>query len=210
MSARRGLGIRTPVRQVAGDGEIPTNRPASPSRIRTSGIGHHDCSQKAVNPCVPSRPAQDTPRSRTTSATTRAVRLMSPLWPGSSLCRPDSAGVADHHVRCCLEWRQVRQRQFTSAAPTATRLSALPCQHLHGISFPPGRALGNYTYERARSVGCLRDQWAISPPIARTPRVGTVPAPEIERSAAGLSQESPTASAGGARWGCGRRGFVLL
>ena len=39
-------------------------------------VGHHQCSQKAVMPCVLSRPAQNTPMSRRRSAPTRAERLM--------------------------------------------------------------------------------------------------------------------------------------
>jgi len=57
-----------------GEGRRATSTTAGPSRISASGIGHHQCSQKAARPWVLSRPAQKMPRRSRTAPTTWPTR----------------------------------------------------------------------------------------------------------------------------------------
>ena len=57
---------RTSYRYAAGVGRCEVITLATPRTIRTSGMGHHQCSQKAARPCRLSRPAQKTPSSTNT------------------------------------------------------------------------------------------------------------------------------------------------
>ena len=71
-------------RQALGEGRRLTSakpRPTRPTTINASGIGHHQCSQKAPSPCTLSRPAQKTPRSRKTAPTIWPIRRMVQGYP---------------------------------------------------------------------------------------------------------------------------------
>jgi hypothetical protein len=49
--------------------------PATPRTITTSGVGHHQCSQKAPRPWLPSNPAPKTPSSTNPAPNTRPTRF---------------------------------------------------------------------------------------------------------------------------------------
>jgi hypothetical protein len=49
--------------------------PATPRTITTSGVGHHQCSQKAPGPWLPSNPAPKTPTSTNPAPSTRPTRF---------------------------------------------------------------------------------------------------------------------------------------
>src|SRR5438445_8959833 len=56
--------------------------------IRMSGIGHHQCSQRAVRPWPLSRPAQKTPSSTKTAPSSRPTRVTGGELI-AALCRSD-------------------------------------------------------------------------------------------------------------------------
>jgi hypothetical protein len=69
--------------------------------ITTSGVGHHQCSQKAPKPWLPSNPAPKTPSSTNPAPSTRPTRFTlrayrsSEGYPGnrrsSAVAAPDAA-----------------------------------------------------------------------------------------------------------------------
>lgn len=61
--------------QAAGRKPREATRLATPSTTATSGIGHHQCSQRAASPWPLSRPAQNVPRTTSSDPAAKATRL---------------------------------------------------------------------------------------------------------------------------------------
>ena len=92
--------------QAAGEERRVVITMTRPSTVSASGMGHHQCSQNAIRPCVLSRPVQNMPRTRNRPPAISPARRVTERMPGyyarstgaGQRLRHRADGSGIHHV----------------------------------------------------------------------------------------------------------------
>src|SRR5262249_4236331 len=100
---------------------------ATPRRIAASGIGHHQCSQRAAKPWPLSRPVQKAPSTTSAAPSNRPTRFTATAYPANQhiLGHPRSSRLTDPQEKLRLAPTQEDQSRARRARVAQARAASV-------------------------------------------------------------------------------------